>query len=158
MTTWISGRISGLDFVLWICSSSTFFMILLFMQKTDAWLKQNMSCYCVNSFDFALEKIALAMKRSCNFSRAKIERINTVARHVLLHAMQGFCDWNFLTSGHPCQYQFFFLSLHYDDKAQSCNPGLQYPHLHGPVHKPDNLYNRGSSMLVNSLHSGENNM
>ena len=36
-----------------------------------------MSCYCVNSFDSAL-------KRSCNFSRAKIERINTVARHVLL--------------------------------------------------------------------------
>ena len=30
-------------------------------------------------------KTALALKRSCNFSRAKIERINTVARHVLLH-------------------------------------------------------------------------
>ena len=29
-------------------------------------------------------KTALALKRSCNFSRAKIERINTVARHVLL--------------------------------------------------------------------------
>ena len=29
-------------------------------------------------------KTALALKRSCIFSRAKIERINTVARHVLL--------------------------------------------------------------------------
>ena len=27
---------------------------------------------------------------------------------------------------------------HYDVKAQSFNPGLQYPHLHGPVHTPDN--------------------
>ena len=33
-------------------------------------------------------KTALALKRSCNFSRAKIERINTVARHVLLHNHQ----------------------------------------------------------------------
>ena len=32
-------------------------------------------------------KTALALKRSCNFSRAKIERINTVARHVLLHSL-----------------------------------------------------------------------
>ena len=28
--------------------------------------------------------------------------------------------------------------LHYDGKAPSYNPGLQYPHLHGPVHTPDN--------------------
>ena len=28
--------------------------------------------------------------------------------------------------------------LHYDSKALSYNPGLQYPHLHGPVHTPDN--------------------
>ena len=28
--------------------------------------------------------------------------------------------------------------MHYDDKALSFNPGLQYPHLHGPVHTPDN--------------------
>ena len=34
-----------------------------------------MSCYCVNSFDFALVQ----------FTHPKIERINTVARHVLLH-------------------------------------------------------------------------
>ena len=27
---------------------------------------------------------------------------------------------------------------HYDAKALSFNPGLQYPHLHGPVHTPDN--------------------
>ena len=32
-------------------------------------------------------KTALALKRSCNFSRAKIERTNTVARHVLLHTL-----------------------------------------------------------------------
>ena len=29
-------------------------------------------------------------------------------------------------------------TLHYDVKSQSFNPGLQYPHLHGPVHTPDN--------------------
>ena len=28
--------------------------------------------------------------------------------------------------------------LHYDGHALSFNPGLQYPHLHGPVHTPDN--------------------
>ena len=28
--------------------------------------------------------------------------------------------------------------IHYDEKSQSFNPGLQYPHLHGPVHTPDN--------------------
>ena len=28
--------------------------------------------------------------------------------------------------------------IHYDVNAQSFNPGLQYPHLHGPVHTPDN--------------------
>ena len=27
---------------------------------------------------------------------------------------------------------------HYDDRSQSYNSGLQYPHLHGPVHTPDN--------------------
>ena len=27
---------------------------------------------------------------------------------------------------------------HYDVKSQSYNPGLQYPHLHVPVHTPDN--------------------
>ena len=30
------------------------------------------------------------------------------------------------------------LQKHYDVKSQSFNPGLQYPHLHGPVHTPDN--------------------
>ena len=34
-------------------------------------------------------KTALALKRSCNFSRAKIERINTVARHVLLQTSRA---------------------------------------------------------------------
>ena len=29
-------------------------------------------------------------------------------------------------------------TIHYDVKSQSYNPGLQYPHLHGPVHTPDN--------------------
>ena len=31
-----------------------------------------------------------------------------------------------------------FKPNHYDVKSQSFNPGLQYPHLHGPVHTPDN--------------------
>ena len=34
-----------------------FFMMLLLVYKEDAWLKQNMSCWSVNSFDFALEKL-----------------------------------------------------------------------------------------------------
>ena len=29
-------------------------------------------------------------------------------------------------------------TFHYVVKSQSFNPGLQYPHLHGPVHTPDN--------------------
>ena len=28
--------------------------------------------------------------------------------------------------------------IHYDVRAASYNPGLQYPHLHGPVHTTDN--------------------
>ena len=31
-----------------------------------------------------------------------------------------------------------YATVHYDVKSQSFNPGLQYPHLHGPVHTPDN--------------------
>ena len=31
-----------------------------------------------------------------------------------------------------------WIDPHYDGKTQSFNPGLQYPHLHGPVHTPDN--------------------
>ena len=37
---------------------------------------------------FCAGKIALTLKRSCNFSSAKIKRINTVARHVLLQNRQ----------------------------------------------------------------------
>ena len=36
------------------------------------------------------------------------------------------------------EFQDFSRLTHYDGKAQSYNPGLQYPHLHGPVHTPDN--------------------
>ena len=38
-------------------------------------------------------KTALALKRSCNFSREKIERIKTVARHVLLQRNK--LQWKF---------------------------------------------------------------
>ena len=53
-------------------------------------------------------KTALALKRTCSFSSAKIERINTVARHVLLHnsienpfveirrSYNSFLQWDFL--------------------------------------------------------------
>ena len=37
-----------------------------------------------------------------------------------------------------CFSLFLVGSKHYDVKSQSFNPGLQYPHLHGPVHTPDN--------------------
>ena len=49
-----------------------------------------------------------------------------------------YTEWAF------CRECGAFLSLarlgrrHYDVKSQSFNPGLQYPHLHGPVHTPDN--------------------
>ena len=44
-------------------------------------------------------KAALALKRSCNFSRAKIERISTVARHVLLHNLSSARrGWKYLLS------------------------------------------------------------
>ena len=33
------------------------FMMLLLVKRKYAWLKQNMSCWSVNSFDFALKKI-----------------------------------------------------------------------------------------------------
>ena len=53
---------------------------------------------------------------------------------------------------------------HYDDRALNGNPGLQYPpfmvqctHLITTGGTP-HLYNRGSSMQVNSLHSGANNI
>ena len=53
---------------------------------------------------------------------------------------------------------------HYDDRALNDNPGLQYPpfmvqctHLITTGGTP-HLYNRGSSMQVNSLHSGANNI
>ena len=55
----------------------------------------------------------------------------------------------------------------YDGKALSANSGLQYPHLHGPVHTPDNnrwdnppVYSIIESLAFwfNSLHSGENDM
>ena len=35
-------------------------------------------------------------------------------------------------------YHIFVYYLHYDGRALSYNPGLQYPQLHGPVHTPDN--------------------
>ena len=35
--------------------TSVLFMMLFLILKTDAWLKQNMSCCCVDSFHFALE-------------------------------------------------------------------------------------------------------
>ena len=46
-------------------------------------------------------KTALALKRSCNFSRVKIERINTAARHVLwwISSQNEFKSW-FMTSMH----------------------------------------------------------
>ena len=42
-----------------VCALNLLFInifTMLLVQKADAWLKQNMSCGFVNSFDFALEK------------------------------------------------------------------------------------------------------
>ena len=43
-----------------VCASNllliNIFWILLLEKKADAWLKQNVSCWSVNSFDFSLEK------------------------------------------------------------------------------------------------------
>ena len=42
---------------------------------------------------------------------------------------------------HVTDFQMHFSDwcCHYDGRALSYNPGLQYPHLHGPVHTPDNI-------------------
>ena len=55
MTTWISGRIFGLDFVLWICYSSTFsrFSCLCRKQMRDL-SKTCLATVCVNSFDLEM--------------------------------------------------------------------------------------------------------
>ena len=37
-----------------------------------------------------------------------------------------------------CMCAHFCYKIHYDDRAMSGTPGLQYPPLHGPVHTPDN--------------------
>ena len=72
-----------LEFVSWISYSSTFFTMLLLVWKADAWLKQNMSCWSVNSFDFLLENCTRA-EALVQFFQRKIERINRPTRHVLL--------------------------------------------------------------------------
>ena len=47
---------------------------------------------CLKHVTILRWKTALALKRSCNFSREKIERINTVVRHVLLHEFYLKCS------------------------------------------------------------------
>ena len=62
-----------------------FVTILLLVWKAEAWLKQNMSCWSVNSFDFALEKLHSHWNARAIFPR-KIERINRPTRHVFLQS------------------------------------------------------------------------
>ena len=62
-----------------------FVAILLLVWKAEAWLKQNMSCWSVNSFDFALEKLHSHWNARAIFPR-KIERINRPTRHVFLQS------------------------------------------------------------------------
>ena len=50
-----------------------------------------------------------------------------------------FIHHNILFNFELCTYcKIGDIYLHYDAKDLSYNPGLQYPHLHGPVHTPDN--------------------
>ena len=58
-------------------------LLVLLVYKADAWLKQNMSCCSVNSFDFALEKLHSRWSARAFFPR-KIERINRPTKHVFL--------------------------------------------------------------------------
>ena len=48
------------------------------------------------------------------------------------------CSVTHFTNDFPIVIQIRWKIGHYDGKALSFNPGLQYPHLHGPVHTPDN--------------------
>ena len=52
----------------------------------------NMSCYCVNSFDFALKKLHSHWSTRTIFPAWKSKKINAVARHVLLHSAYS-SDW-----------------------------------------------------------------
>ena len=84
LATVISGRISGKS----LCPE---FVIHQHFSRCCCSYRKQMRDYsktCLPTVLICLIlqwKTALALKRSCNFSRAKIERINTVARHVLLH-------------------------------------------------------------------------
>ena len=64
-----------------------------------------------------------------------MERIRTLSRpHGRPRVRSGNIYTNQLQKWMPASQK----SHHYDGKALSFNPGLQYPHLHGPVHTPDN--------------------
>ena len=92
MTTWISGRISGLDFVLLIGYSSTFsrFFCLYRTQMRD-YSKTCLATVLIRSI--LRWKNCTCAEALVPFSRAKIERINKVARHVVIHTLS---QWNAL--------------------------------------------------------------
>ena len=71
--------------------------------------------------------------------------LKQLSSHVDCFEVTG-CTWN----GHGDHLKYsqwlqssqsecvYISGMHYDGNALSFNPGLQYPHLHGPVHTPDN--------------------
>ena len=61
--------------------------MLLLISKADVWLKQNMSYWSANSFDFPLEELHSHWRARAFFPR-KTERINRPIRHVLLHDLR----------------------------------------------------------------------
>ena len=84
--------------------SINIFMTLMLILKADAWLKQNMSYWPINSLDFALKKTALTLKRSCNFFRVKSNELKD--QQDMFSYIPGACathNFTYLARG-PCVY------------------------------------------------------
>ena len=97
-------------------------MMLLLVLKADAWLKQKMSCWSINSFDFGAVKTAFALKRSCNSSRAKSNELTD--QQDMFFYMPWWFEW-FLTDG-----KFMIHALYCSCVCFAISQNKQYPFLY----------------------------
>ena len=74
--------------------------------------------------------ITISMKLTENEEQVSFNALSLIwSNSFLLYDSICFKDFNISGDVTPC---------HYDGRALSGNPGLQYPNLHGPVHTRDN--------------------
>ena len=102
--------------------------------KADAWSKQNMSCWSVNSFDFALEKLHSHRSARAIFCPRKSNSwINRPTRHVFLHERHGSSKHHRLDWFIPCVLQAINIKVPYCWSFVG-NPSVTngFPHK-GPV-------------------------